>query len=63
VLSQKEPNSTKAESAQGLASRKKDALEDELKEKALSHPLVKAAQTILNGEVKSVTPLKQGGPK
>lgn len=46
------------ETAQALATKKRDALEDELRTRIADHPMVKAAAAALQGEIKSVVPLK-----
>ncbi len=50
------------DTAQSLANKKRDAHEDELRQKIAEHPMVKAAQAALKSEIKSVTTVK-GAPK
>lgn len=51
------------ETAQTLATKKRDALEEDIRLKIDAHPMVKAAQAALQGEIKSVTPMKEGASK
>lgn len=51
------------ETAQALATKKQNALEEDIRVKVASHPMVKAAQAALNGEIKSVSPMKEGARK
>lgn len=53
----------KGESAQTLAHKKREAQEAEIRTKVHEHPMIKAAQAVFEGEIKSIVPQKEGGPK
>lgn len=50
-------------SAQTLATQKRDAKEDEIRTQIDAHPMVRAARSVFEGEIKSVTPVKEGAQK
>lgn len=51
------------ESAQTLAGKKRDAAEAEVRSKVNEHPMIKAAQAVFDGEIKSIVPNKEGARK
>lgn len=51
------------ESAQNLAARKRAAEQDQIRQQVADHPLVRAAQNVFSGEIKSITPVKEGANK
>lgn len=48
------------ESAQNLAAKKRAVEQDQIRQQVVDHPLVRAAQNVFSGEIKSITPVKEG---
>ncbi|MBX3033812.1 MAG: DNA polymerase III subunit gamma/tau [Bdellovibrionaceae bacterium] len=50
-------------SAQALAAQRQKEADEEIKNRIAEHPLVKAAKTVFQGEIKSITSVKEGARK